>query len=151
MPTTNCGFDDSQSGSRLLATYGPSLSVNIGFDPAYQPNPSAPPIPGIRNVEALVDTGADESCIDGLLAAELKLPIIDQRQVIGVTGIKSVNIHLAQIHVPALQFTQLGKFAAVDLAASGLRQKALIGRTFLRYYTLTYEGRTGIVTLSNDE
>lgn len=149
MPSVSCGFDDLQQGSALLTRYGPSLSVNIGFDPTYAPENNLPPVPGISRVEALVDTGADESCIDNLLAAQLKLPIVDQRLLTGATGMKTVNMYLAQVHVPALKFTQYGIFAGVDLAAGGQRYTALIGRTFLRYFTMTYEGRTGAVTISS--
>ena len=150
MPTANCGYPDPQIGSGLLVQLGPTLWVNIGFDPAYRPDSNAPPAPGIANVEALVDTGADESCIDSLLAAQLRLPIIDQKLVRGVHGIKTVNMHVAQVHVPALKFTQYGQFAAVDLAGGGLRLHALIGRTLLRHFRMVYDGPTGVVTITSD-
>jgi hypothetical protein len=38
----------------------------------------------------------------------------------------------------------------VDRAAGGQRHFALLGRTFLRNFTMTYEGRAGVVTISND-
>ena len=148
MPTANCGYPDPKIGPGLLVQLGPSLWVNIGFDPTYKPDSNKPPKPGIANVEALVDTGADESCIDSLLAAQLKLPVVDQRLLRGVHGIRSVNMHVAQVHIPALKFTQYGQFAAVDLAGGGQRLKALIGRTLLRHFTMVYEGRTGVVTIS---
>jgi len=150
MLTANCGFDDPKIGPGLLVQLGPSIWVSIGFDAGYNPTSNSPPLPGISNVEALIDTGADESCIDARLAAQLKLPIVDQRLVCGVTAIKSVNMHLAQIHVPTLKFTQYGMFAGVDLATSGQRHQALIGRTFLRHFKMVYEGNTGIVTISSD-
>jgi hypothetical protein len=37
----------------------------------------------------------------------------------------------------------------VDLAAGGQIHRALIGRTFLRRFTMVYEGETGTVTLSS--
>jgi len=148
VPSVNCGYDDPHKGCGLLVSYGPSLLVNIGFDPKYKPEDQTPPRPGIASVEALVDTGALESCIDSLLAAQLSLPIFDRRKVIGVHGAEEVNMHLAQIHVPALKFTVHGEFAAVPLVESGLGYKALIGRTFLRHVTMTYDGRTGGVKIS---
>ena len=71
MPKTKCGFNDipgGTSGSKLLALYGPTLIVDIGFDKDYNPRPNQTPKPGITNIQALVDTGATASCIDNLLA-----------------------------------------------------------------------------------
>ena len=152
MPTTKCGFDDQtgQSGRDALALYGPTLFVQIGFDPASRPsdgpNPNLPP----DKHPALVDTGATESCIDSELALILNLPIVDRQKVAGVHGADTVNVHLAQIHVPSLDFTVYGRFAGVHLRAGGQPHFALIGRTFLQNFTMTYEGRTGNVILSND-
>ena len=122
--------------------------VDIGFDPGFKPEAGAHPVPGMNGLHALVDTGATESCIDALLAANLRLPIVDRRPIGGVGGVHQVNVHLAQVHVPALNFTLYGAFAAVDLASGGQPHKALIGRTLLQNYTMVYEGRTGAVTLS---
>ena len=150
MARTRCGFNDSPgtSGAELLVTFGPTLRVNIGFDPAFKPGNV--PVPGLTDLPALVDTGASESCIDSLLAAQLNLPIIDRRQVSGAHGSAEVNMHLAQVHVPTLNFTIYGAFAGVHLVAGGQPHRALIGRTFLQNFTMVYEGRTGTVTLSND-
>ena len=129
---------------------GPTILVDIGFDPNYKPAPNAKPIPGVSGVQALVDTGATESCIDSQLAAQLNLPIVDRRKVSGAHGAQEVNVHLAQVHVPALSFTIYGAFAGVHLAAGGQQHRALIGRTFLQHVMMTYDGRTGLVTVSND-
>lgn len=157
MARTRCGFNDAPgvpgSGASLLVTNGPTLYVNIGFDPNFDmmtPKPSAPPIPGISNMPALVDTGALECCIDNLLAAQLNLPIVDRRQIAGVGGLHTVNVYLAQVHIPSLAFTVSGLFAGVDLKAGGQTHNALIGRTFLASFTMTYEGRSGTVTITND-
>lgn len=154
MVSTRCGFDSGPAGtgSDLLASYGPTLIVNIGFDSNFRPNaPNLRPGPGIAGVQALVDTGASESCIDGLLAAQIGLPIVDRRPISGVHGAHMVNMHLAQVVVPLLgNLVIYGAFAAVDLASGGQLHRALIGRTFLRHFTMVYEGRTGTVTISSD-
>jgi predicted aspartyl protease len=152
MPSTRCGFDGAPggaSGSVLLMAHGPTLIVDIGFDPAWR-NPiiSGIPVPGMTGIHALVDTGAGECCIDSMLAAQLNLPVVDRRFIAGIHGREQVNIHLAQVHVRLLNFTMYGAFAAVHLAAGGQPHRALIGRTFLQYYTMVYEGRTGTVTIS---
>jgi hypothetical protein len=152
MVQTKCGFENGPQGSGcdLLRLNGPTLLVDIGFDPNFQPNPGAVPAPGVRGLPALVDTGASESCIDNLLATALKLPIVDRRFISGSAGSHQVNVYLAQVHIPSLAFTIYGRFAGVDLVAGGQAHGALIGRLFLSAFTMIYEGRTGTVILSND-
>jgi predicted aspartyl protease len=149
MPSIDCGFSDivgGATGSQLLITQGPTVLVDIGFDAAFKVGMGLP-TPGISAVKALVDTGATESHIDSLLASQLGLPVVDQRTICGSGGAHKVNIHLAQVHVPSLSFTIYGEFAAVDLAAGGQMHQALLGRTFLRSMTMSYDGRTGKVTI----
>jgi predicted aspartyl protease len=151
MANTRCGFDDvpgGASGAVLLGAYGPTLIVDIGFDSAFVVGGS-PPVAGVTGIRALVDTGASESCIDSMLASQLNLPIVDRRLISGVHGPIEVNMHLAQVRVPSLNFTIYGAFAGVHLDAGGQMHKALIGRTFLQHYTMVYEGRTGNVILSS--
>ena len=153
MPTAKCGFNDAPGmpGHQGLVGTGPTLIVNIGFDPTYDPAvPAKLAVLPADPLWALVDTGAIESCIDSDLAMRLNLPVIDRRITSGAHGPKEVNVHLAHIHVPSLLFTLYGPFCAVDLAAGGQQHRALIGRTFLQGFTMVYEGRTGTVTLSND-
>ncbi len=152
MRSAKCGFGDIPGGALahdLLVAWGPQLYVNIGFDPDYSMAPGAPlPIPGKTGLPALVDTGAGESCIDGLLAAQLHLPVIDRRMLAGAHGARLVDIHMAQVHIPALNFTIYGEFAAVDLRAGGQSIDALLGRTFLRHFKLVYDGTTGEVEIT---
>lgn len=151
MPSTKCGFTGppgANNGDELLIAIGPTLLVDIGFDSAFKLNGTAP-VPGIQGVAALVDTGATESCIDNLLAATLNLPIVDRRRIGGVGGAHEVNMYLAQVHVPSLDFTIYGAFAGVQLAAGGQQHQALLGRTFLRAFTMVYDGKTGDVTISS--
>ena len=152
MPQTSCGFSDvpgGVSGAVMLMAYGPTLIVDIGFDPNFKaPAPAAAPIPGITGIHALVDTGAGECCIDSLLAAQLNLPIVDKRSIAGVHGTQEVNMHLAQVYVPSLNQTIYGAFAGVQLVSGGQIHRALIGRTFLQSCTMVYDGRTGAVTIS---
>jgi predicted aspartyl protease len=149
-------FDDvvefGPPGREQIRTLGPSLLVQIGLDMTYDPGavPLRPPTLPQPSLWALVDTGASECCIDSGLAMQLNLPIIDQRPISGVHGSGRVNVHLAQIHAPSLGFTIYGAFCGVNLVAGGQAHYALIGRTFLRYFTMVYDGRTGTVTLSND-
>ena len=135
---------------RTLVEQGPTLLVQVGFDAAFQPGWSVGPTLPEDRLQALVDTGATESCIDSHLINLLQLPIVDRREIAGVHGSLAVNVCLAQIYIPDLRFTVYGRFAAVHLAASGQQHYALLGRTFLQNFTTTYEGQTGFVTISND-
>lgn len=150
MPGVDCGFADrpGQSGRATLVRFGPSLPVEIGFDPSYRPNAGVRPNLPQDQLPALVDTGALQSCIDSALAISLNLPIVDRQTVAGVHGSGDVNMHLAQIYLPALNFAVYGTFAGVHLIAGGQPHYALIGRTFLQNFTMVYEGKTGAVTLS---
>lgn len=73
MPRAKCGFGDSEKvkGVDALVSFGPSLLVDIGFDPKYVAKAGVPPpAAAIKGIWALVDTGATECCIDGGLAKE---------------------------------------------------------------------------------
>jgi predicted aspartyl protease len=152
MSTTKCGFDDSPlvSGCDLLVANGPSLNVNVGFDPTYDAKDlTKAPALAVSDILALVDTGATECCIDSQLATRLSLPIVDKRKVAGVGGISEVNVHLAQVYVPALRFTMYGLFSSVHLSAGGQIHSVLIGRTFLKDFVMTYDGPSGTVVLTH--
>jgi len=126
------------------------MQVQIGLDPLFEGGQLSHPNLPAQLRPALVDTGAQESCIDSELARALDLPVVDRRNVAGAHGAEALNYHLAQIYVPEIQGTIVGQFAGVHLVAGGLPFLALIGRTFLQYFTMNYDGRTGQVTLSND-
>ncbi len=148
MLTADCGYHEGPNGQEFLVFYGPTVWVDVGFDPAYKANQKGPPQPGKSRIEGLVDTGAEEGCIDSSLAALLKLPIVDRRKVCGISGSLEVDMHLAQVHIPSLKFTLHGRFAGVHLVPGGHRYQVLIGRTFLRHFKLVYDGRTGAASIS---
>jgi hypothetical protein len=149
MPTVRCGFDDAPGapGSQALITYGPTLYVDIGYDPNWNHTLGATPAPARRGLPALVDTGALESFIDNQLALDIGLPVVDKGWISGVGGRHEVNIYMAQVHVPSFPFTIWGRFAAADLSGGGMQHRALIGRTFLVRFTLSYNGPTGTVEI----
>jgi hypothetical protein len=132
-----------------LIAHGPTLLVDIGFDPTFVSGQAHPPVSGVQNFAALVDSGAQECCIDSLLATQLGLPMVDRVTIAGAHGAKEVNVYLAQITSHPLNFVMHGRFAAVDLIGGGQAHYALLGRTFLRHMTMVYEGGTGTVTLTS--
>ena len=150
MPRVLCGFNDvpGTPGSQALVAHGPTLYVDIGYDPAWNHSQSATPAPAREGLPALVDTGAAESFIDNQLALDIGLPVVDRGSISGVGGRHEVNIYMAQVHIPSFPFTIYGRFAAVDLSGGGQQHRALIGRTFLVRFTLNYNGPTGTVEIS---
>ncbi|HEY1926591.1 MAG TPA: hypothetical protein VGG92_03930 [Caulobacteraceae bacterium] len=147
MLVAHCGIDTADGRSpELLSQVGPSLIVDIGFDVDW--GGEGRPKLLLEGVHALVDSGAAECCIDSGVALQLNLPIVDQKPYGGIGGVHMLNVHMAQIFVPELDYAMWGQFAGVNLAGSGIPHAALIGRNFLRHFILTYNGLTGAVTLS---
>ena len=145
MPQVECGFKGTPG---LLVHFGPSIGVLIGFDPSFRPNVTPAPNLPVQEYPALIDTGATESCIDSAVAQALNLPIIDERMMAGVHRQFKVNVHLAQIRIPSLQYTIYGNFCGVHLHAGGQSHSSLLGRTFLSKMTMIYKGDTESVLLS---
>jgi hypothetical protein len=131
-----------------LAAFGPTIGVQIGFDPNYDgKNPAAvPAIPSdMRN--ALIDTGASHSSIDEKLAKQLGLPVVDKKPISGVHGSQEVEICSGQIYLPYFAFTIYGLFALVKLQEGGQQHHALLGRTLLQGFVFVYDGVEGYVRL----
>ena len=152
MPSLECGFRDHPQGpgARLLMQFGPTLHVRIGFDEAHRTGAGLTPDLPEQLYPALVDTGAVESCVDARLAKTLQLPVVDRVHVAGVHGKGTVRMHLGQIFIPGLEMTIVGRFAGVHLQDGGQPHLALMGRTFLQGLTLTYDGKTGRVTICRE-
>ncbi|MFI5364365.1 MAG: retroviral-like aspartic protease family protein [Candidatus Binatia bacterium] len=152
MPIIECGFPNVPDPVTTLSAIGPTVLVDIGFDPAMFAQglppalgtPALPTaIPAVQ-VLALLDTGAQQSCIDEVLAQQLGLPLIDQQQMSGVGGPTIFNVYLAHINIPGL-VVQYGRFTGVHLQAGGQYHRALIGRTLLNDALVVYDGRSGSV------
>lgn len=145
MTSVECGFEGEPG---ILERYGPTILVHIGLDNNFQPSKTSAQNLRATSVPALVDTGASESCIDSTLAEKLGLPVINQQAVAGVHGAQPANKHLAHIYIPDLDFSMSGQFTGVHLLAGGQPHFALLGRDFLKDFTMTYEGRTGTVRIT---
>lgn len=169
-PIADCGFPPRSiipgsspakliTGLELLIQKGPTIAVEIGFDQGLvHPDPAmvqaavaavrATP-PAATQVEALIDTGALESCIDEDLATQLDLPMVDQIDASGVHGQSQLNVYLGYIRIISLDYLQYGKFTGARLNAGGQPHKALLGRTVLQGMILVYDGRDGSVRLAS--
>lgn len=137
--------------SNALVQIGPTLLVDIGFDPAVfgqvLPAGSFPQIAPMQNVAALVDTGASHSCIDEQLAQRLQLPLVNQQHIAGVGGMTVLNVYLAHVAIPSLGTSQYGLFSGAHLARGGQHHEAIVGRTLLQGMMMIYDGISGSVKL----
>lgn len=151
MPKTiSCGYDAGEhphAPALMLVMQGPELIVDIGFDPNWN-GTGKPSNLGAPSLPALVDTGAVQSFIDNDLALKLQLPVVNQQVVSGSNGKHTVTVYLAHFYIPSLDITHNGQFGGVHLVAGGQRHSALIGRTLLRHFQLSYDGPTGAVHLT---
>jgi predicted aspartyl protease len=167
MPIADCGFPPAfpvvgpggqvqlQTGQQALIIKGPTTLVEVDFDPSlFNTDPvqvqaalaarTAPP----QLVEALIDTGAMESCIDEDLATALQLPLIDEGEASGVGGKQKFNVYLGHIRIMALNYYQYGRFLGVKLQQGQSLHKAILGRTLLQSMILVYDGRRGTCTIA---
>jgi hypothetical protein len=128
----------AQSAADQLVEIGPTLEVDIGFDPAFRLGDARPALGG-RSLKALIDTGAVDNFIDDDLAQALNLPIVDRRVVSGSSG---------QIYSKQLHLTLQDPMGCLKLSAGGQIHSALLGRSFLQYCDLEYHGKTGRVFLT---
>lgn len=131
-----------------LAVVGASLPVQIGLDLSFRFGVGTHPQLPDTLYSALIDTGANNNAIDLALAESLGLLSAGRSDVGGIHGVQEVQLYQAQIYIPALDFTIYERMAGVSLSAGGQPHAALLGRPFLRHFTMTYDGRTGLVTLS---
>lgn len=92
---------------------------------------------------ALLDTGANISCINDQLAVDLGLQLIDRRPIDGVGGTNLHNVYMGVLFVPSLQFQKYGELYSVDIRA----HKMILGRDFLKEVILLYDGREGKITV----
>ena len=148
MPSAESGFPGDPD---LLISSGPFVRVRIGFEPQYDPDDSDR-LPGIPSYQypALIDTGATECCIDATLARALDLPVVDRISIVGAHGPQDTDMYRAQIYVPGLRAMFDGRVAGLPLRSAGQPFFALLGRDFLRMFTMVYDGPTGSVTITRD-
>lgn len=146
MPILDAGFrgQDGHADGQMLIAYGPTVEVTVGH---YVPE-NEPARPS-KAVLALVDTGACQSCIDAVLAAELGLPVIDTARIAGAGGESVHDVFLAHITIPQLEVVQYGRFTGVNLRAGGQEHAVLLGRTFLVNTVMIYDGLRSQVTIAS--
>jgi len=141
-PIVEAGWRDDKNiaDTGALQAHGPTLQVMVGGFPGTSVTMSCA-------VPALIDTGAQESCIDQTFAQSLGLPVIDTIPMAGVGGINQHPVFLAQLMIPELNWGQYGRFAGVALADGGQHHKVLLGRTALSSMIMIYDGLRAQITV----
>lgn len=148
MPSAQAGFKVGKAGASpadLLVQFGPTLLVDIGMKS--RSIAGEPPDLPMKKVKALIDTGAGGDCIDDDLARSLGLQISDEGEISGVGGRHRAFIYTARIYVPKLNRLLFQPFTGVRLQQGDQWHRVILGRTFLRQYTMAYNGTDGSVTL----
>jgi hypothetical protein len=133
-------------GPDSLFQHGPIIRVRVGWDPNFNPNGSGVPNIPAHEYLAVLDTGASHCVIDSALVRQLSLPFVREDVIHGIESVRR-PIHSATVHAPQFDVTQHGEFYAGNTPEG---RSILLGRIFLRRFTMIYEGRTGTITLSND-
>ena len=132
-----------------LEIFGPVLAVQIGLDPDWKTaSRQLPDLPD-RRWQALLDTGGEASMIDIELAQRLGLPIVDEGKVRTAAGTMDTDIYRAQIVEPTSRIIYHSLFHGTMLSSGGMGHDAVLGRDFLRRFTLEYKGETGSVILKS--
>ena len=92
-----------------------------------------------------MDTGAAYSGIDISMARELNLVEGESRQVAGVTGRGRYPTFMADLVVPALEFTLPGPLIGLPLTKNGILVDAIVGRDVICRYEFTMNANTGLI------
>jgi hypothetical protein len=152
MRTVHAGFKSGKNGfapTELLAQLGPTFLVDVGSK--NRSRAGGTPDLQHKGVRALIDTGAGAHAIDETFAIEIGLQSNDKGTLSGVMGEASVNIYTARVYVPGFDLLLFEPFYGVKLKEGGQWHRVVLGRPFLRGYTMIYEGRSGQVTIHDGE
>jgi predicted aspartyl protease len=89
-------------------------------------------------LDALIDTGASDICIDIKTARRLGLHAVDTTFIGGIGGSVESVVFADVLEVPNLQFRRVVRmFSPKDVVLSS---KMLLGRSFLENFIMTYDG-----------
>ena len=110
-------------------------------------SPAAPTLPvtlgrpgaaGKAAALAIVDTGAELSVIPHRLAGDLRLPVVGEVTVQGVTGSRRVRIYGADLEINGVR---------TSIEAAGIGTHTLIGRDVINRWTLLLRGPAQLLEL----
>lgn len=136
---------ESFRGRAELQKFGPRIQVIVRHPLLGRPTVIS--ATQNRPVEALIDTGASRTVINPALAVSIGLLQVDTIKVAHVGGVSVAPVYAAALEFPS---TGLEPVPALEVIASPLPSQpisCLIGRDVLQRWLLTYDGRTGLITI----
>jgi len=137
-------------GKAALQKRGPvvQVTVSLGTAIAQTLQQSGQAVPTPVSGWALIDTGADCTCIDGESAVQMGLPVIDVAKMASASheGTQQ-NVHPIKIEFAGVSLVvEAERAMTAKLAPFGLL--LIIGRDTLKHCVLVYNGLAGTITLS---
>lgn len=138
---------DNKISPALLKLSGPIIAVEISIPNVLKEylEQKGLPIPNPVNGQALIDTGATNTCVDVDIIKQLKIPAINSIKVYTPSGEAEQTIH------PVIIRLSIGTFNFNSAIGSILKKQniiALLGRDILQNCVLNYNGLTGNISLS---
>ena len=138
----------------LCPRHGPTVRVTLSNPPyiAQHLRDQGEPIPDAITGRAIIDTGADQSCIAAALARVLRLRPIDTKRILTPAGSPiEAQVYWALVAFPgsSMDARGLGVLGAslADERVLGEPIVMLIGRDLLQQAHLNYDGPRGVFTL----
>ena len=142
MTTTEIGFVH-QPG--LLMHRGPTVAVRVGVGRDTADSAGSP------EHFAIIDTGAQNNCIDHEFARTIGLIPFGYLRISGVGGYFDTETYTAHVYIPSLDHTVTGRLIGANLLSAGQPHGVILGREFLADFSMTYDGGTGSVTLTSQD
>lgn len=139
MQVVDCG---TPNDPHRLRQEGPALLVEVRHPRSiYDPHPETLTFLG------LIDTGSSHCCVNRTIVQSLGLQFAGQADFGGVEGSFKAGRYVAHLRFPQLDTTYQMTVAAMQAMVDGIGRPVLLGRDFLQFYRLLYDGTTGSVTL----
>ena len=125
----------------MLTRYG----ANVEFSVSPLIDDETLPIEEVTH--ALIDTGAEESCIDERFARKLRMPVVDTIAIFWAGESREHRVYAGNVHVNELNLSVQGRFVGIDFRPGDIPQQVILGRTVLEGTIMIYDGIKGEVTL----
>lgn len=136
-------YGGDRMGAELLRLEGPHIPVIVRSPHVGDRRPGG----DFLQLDALIDTGASDICIDVKTARRLGLHAVDTTFIGGIGGSVEAVVFAGVLEVPPLHFRRVVRmFSPKDVV---LTSKILLGRSFLENFIMTYDGPNGIFHFYN--
>ena len=145
MTLVRAGYPGAEEGHEPFALTRYGANVEVSVSPLVDDRKR----PLEKVTHALIDTGAEESCIDERLARELRMPVVDTIAIFWAGESREHNVYAANIVVHGLKLGVQGRCVGIDFIPGDIPQEVILGRTFLEGVLMIYDGLKGEVTLAS--